>query len=79
MSIVNREGTMAPNLEDLSVRLQAHLRLYKSNLKARHLRGEWNDLADAALSRYQWTRSSADWKLLRQAFLAAQQLAVTAF
>ena len=59
MSIVNREGTMAPNLEDLSRRLQAHLRSYKNNLKARHLKGELNDLADA-LSRYQWTRSSAD-------------------
>eukprot|EP00959_Pyramimonas_sp_CCMP1952_P440292 9218121-Pyramimonas_sp.AAC.1 len=74
MSIVNHEGTMAPNLEDLGVRLQAHLRLHKNNLKARHLRGEWNDLVDA-LSRYQWTHSSADWMLLRQAFLAAQQLA----
>ena len=74
MSIVNREGTMSPNLEELSRRLQAHLRAHQNNLKAKHLRGEWNDLADA-LSRYQWTRSSADWMILRQAFLAAQQLA----
>eukprot|EP00976_Prorocentrum_cordatum_P052017 1050258-Prorocentrum_minimum.AAC.1 len=67
---------MAPNLEDLSRRLQAHLRSHRNNLKAGHLRGEWNDLADA-LSRYQWTRSSADWMLLKQAFLAAQLLAGT--
>ena len=78
MSIVNREGTMSPNLEELSKRLQAHLRAHSNNLKARHLRGEWNDLADA-LSRYQWTRSPADWMVLRQAFLAAQQLAGVEF
>ena len=78
MSIVNREGTMAPNLEDLSRHLQAHLRSHQNNLKAGHLRGEWNDLADA-LSRYLWTRSSADWMLLEQAFLAAQQLAGSDF
>ena len=69
---------MSPNLEELSKRLQAHLRAHSNNLKARHLRGEWNDLADA-LSRYQWTRSPADWMVLRQAFLAAQQLAGVEF
>eukprot|EP00959_Pyramimonas_sp_CCMP1952_P104273 2179419-Pyramimonas_sp.AAC.1 len=39
MSIVNRKGTMAPNLEDLSRHLQAHLRSHRNNLKAKHLRG----------------------------------------
>jgi len=71
MSIVNREGTMAPALEGLSRRLQHHLRQHGVNLKARHIAGKLNTLADG-LSRHEWPHTTADWMLADRAFHQAQ-------
>jgi len=78
LSIVNREGTMAPALEGLSRKLQHHLRRHNVDLKARHIAGKLNTLADG-LSRHQWPFTTADWMIHPSAFSRAQSLSSSPF
>ncbi|KAK3247991.1 hypothetical protein CYMTET_42527 [Cymbomonas tetramitiformis] len=69
MSIVNRQGTMAPELQPICERMFAAARKYDLDIAAEHIPGKENDLSDG-LSRYIREKDYSDWQYRRDEFEA---------
>ena len=65
--IVNKQGTTAPELAQLSRGLQSSCREKGVDLASAHIEGEKNVLADD-ISRYQWVKDASDWMVRRELF-----------
>jgi hypothetical protein len=70
VSIVNRQGTMAPELWGLSAELCDFCRKHEIDIAAVHIPGLINYLADR-LSRWEWERDAANWQLDADIILGA--------
>jgi len=69
VSVVNRQGTMAPDLEPLSKQIEQFCREHDIDLAAGHIAGVLNVLADR-LSRYRWNVDHSNWMLHPPVFTA---------
>ena len=72
VAVVNRGGTMQPNLAQLSAAIQEVCRELDIDLAAIHIPGVANKLADA-LSRFVRRQDHSDWMLHRHIFQALRE------
>ncbi|KAK3285577.1 hypothetical protein CYMTET_6827 [Cymbomonas tetramitiformis] len=73
VSLVNKQGTMAPALWEVGERIFAAARLYDLDLACEHIPGVENGLSDG-LSRYVRRRDYSDWQYRRDEFLSVQSV-----
>ncbi|KAK3242349.1 hypothetical protein CYMTET_47968 [Cymbomonas tetramitiformis] len=78
MSLVNKQGTMAPDLWPVCQRMFAAAAQYDLDLAAEHIPGVENGLSDG-LSRYVRRKDYSDWQFRRDEFESIQRLLTAPF